>query len=228
MPDENPSDFSAPYRALIEHCERNNLKFVAAPERKSVSFFLSGQCAIYSGSLEISPDDEIFRVRMGLPVLAKDPAGRALVSEVLTRANHGLALGAFDIDMDDGDISYHIGQIILGERLEDEMIGGLVATALAAADRYFPGLMRVMFAGHTPDDAVYLCELDLHADCIETPAPPKQTPPAPPSAAPAPPRAKAKRRRPRKDSKQSRELPGLFETPETRECPPQEDPPADS
>ena len=30
---------------------------------------------------------------------------------------------------------------------------------LEMADRYFPALMTVMFAGHTPSDAVYLSEL---------------------------------------------------------------------
>lgn len=228
MSEETSPDFSAPYRALVDHCEQNELKFEAAPERKAVNFFLSGQCAIYSCTLDISPDDDLVRVRMVFPVVAKDSGTRAQVSETLTRANHGMALGSFDIDLDEGDISYHIGQIIIGS-LDDSTIGGIVATALAASDRYFPALMRVLFAGHTPGDAVYLSELDLHSESVQ--APPADARPEPPRPAPKPPRAKRKRRRSRKDLG-TRELPGLLDdkadapSPERADHPPKDAPPA--
>lgn len=207
MSDETSPDFSAAYRALVEHCEQNELKFDAAPERKAVNLFLAGQFAIYSCTLDISPDDDVVRVRMVFPVVAKHESARALVSETLTRANHGMALGAFDFDLDEGDISYHIGQIIVGV-LDDSTIGGLVATALAASDRYFPALMQVLFAGHTPGDAVYIAELDLHSARAEDPAPAQ---PEPPRVPPKAPRAKKSRRRARKDLGATRELPGLLD-----------------
>ncbi len=38
--------------------------------------------------------------------------------------------------------------------------GMTVRAAISTAERYYPGLMRMMFGGNTPADAVYLCELD--------------------------------------------------------------------
>jgi hypothetical protein len=64
-----------------------------------------------------------------------------------------------------------------------------------------------MFAGHTPADAVYLSELDVHAANIVT----GEDPPAP---APAPPKPVVKRpRAARKDPRSSMtsDLPGLFD-----------------
>ena len=67
--------------------------------------------------------------------------------------------------------------------------------------------MRVMFGGHTPADAVYLSELDVHAEDVE--AGEEKSPPAP-----TPPKPGAKRpKAPRMDlrSKTTKDLPGLFD-----------------
>jgi hypothetical protein len=67
--------------------------------------------------------------------------------------------------------------------------------------------MRVMFAGHTPADAVYLAELDVHAEDLKTDA-------AKPSPVTKPAKPVTKRpRAPRKDSrsKMTKDLPGFFD-----------------
>ncbi len=90
--------------------------------------------------------------------------------------------------------------------MNDEVIAGVFSVGLATADRYFPAIMRVMFAGHTPADAVYLSELDVHAEAVE----PGEEKPA---SAPNPPKPVGKKPRAvRKDSrfKKTSELPGLF------------------
>lgn len=118
-----------------------------------------------------------------------------------------MAIGGFDIDMDSGDISYHLGQVIRGHEFDDDTVAGVFTSSLATADRYFPALMRVMFAGYTPTDAVFLSELDVQADSVED-EPPVQLPTA---MGPKPPAKKP--RAPHKDPRleSTRELPGLFD-----------------
>ena len=118
-----------------------------------------------------------------------------------------MSIGAFDIDMDSGEMCYHLGQVIRGRELDDDIIGGVFSLALSSADRYFPAIMRVMFAGHTPADAVFLSELDVHAEAMEV----GETEPllAPPK--PVGKKRKAHRKSPR--SKMTRELPDLFDDP---------------
>jgi hypothetical protein len=109
--------------------------------------------------------------------------------------------------MDSGDISYHLGQVVRDGGLDDHTVGGVFSTALSTADRYFPAIMRVMFAGHTPSDAVYLSELDVHTGNIEVDE-------AKTAPAQGPPKPVVKRRRaPRKDprSTMTSDLPGLFD-----------------
>jgi hypothetical protein len=208
MSEETPSYGAVtPFEKLVHHFESNEFRFHADPETKSLQLFITGDCAVYNCRLQLTHDNDLIQVRVHYPVSARDPKIRPLVAEALARANHGMSIGNFDIDMDSGEISYHLGQVIGGLGLNDEIIGGVFSAAISTADRYFPAVMRVMFAGHTPADAVYLSELDVHAAAVE--ASEAESAPAPKPTKPV-----AKRPRgPRKDSrsKTTKDLPGLFD-----------------
>ena len=209
MSEENPSYGAVtPFEVLVRHFESNNFKFHADAESKSVQFFITGDCAVYNCRLQLTHDGDLIQVRVHYPVSARDSKIRPLVAEALARANHGMSIGNFDIDMDAGEISYHLGQVILGTGLDDDIIGGVFSAALSTADRYFPAVMRVMFAGHTPADAIYLSELDVHAEAAES----AESAPSP--APPLPKEATKKPRRSRRGAPPKRaagELPGLFD-----------------
>jgi len=201
----SPYGSSPAFETLVAHFETNDFRFLADPEAKSVQLFITGDAVVYNCRVQLTHDDDLIQVRIHYPVVARDAKIRPLVAEALARANHGMSIGNFDIDMDTGDINFHLGQVIRGPGLDDEIIGGVFSAALATADRYFPAIMRIMFGGHTPTDAVYLSELDVHAANIQT----GEDPPAP-----APPKPVVKRpRAPRKDprSTMTSDLPGLFD-----------------
>jgi hypothetical protein len=83
-----------------------------------------------------------------------------MAAEFLTGANWGLVIGNFEFDMKtDGEIRYHVSHLMPDGKLGDETIGALLSTALGTADRYWQGLMRVLYAGDSAQDAVDLCEL---------------------------------------------------------------------
>jgi len=208
MSEESPSYGAVtPFDVLVNHFDSNDFRFQTDPESKSLQLFITGDCAVYNCRLQLTHDDGLLQARVHCPVSARDLKIRPLVAEVLARANHGMSIGNFDIDMDSGDISYHLGQVIRGGVLDDDTIGGVFSTALSTADRYFPAIMRVMFAGHTPADAVYLSELDAHTETVEVDE-------AKTAPALAPPKPVVKRlRAPRKDprSTTTSDLPGLFD-----------------
>jgi hypothetical protein len=99
-------------------------------------------------------------------VHAREGKIRPLVLETLMRANHKLVLGNFNLDHSDGEIVYHLAAPIGEAGLEDEVVGKLFGTAMATTDRYFTALMRVMYGGHTPEDAIYLAELPIHSENV--------------------------------------------------------------
>ena len=102
-----------------------------------------------------------------------------------------------------------MGQVIPGGALEDKLIGGLFLTCMATSDRYFPALMRVMFGGSTPADAVYLSELDVHSAAIESGAASS----APAKSKPRSPAKKQSSRRKAYRNKSNAELPRIIDTP---------------
>ena len=125
MSEEIPSYGAAmPFEILVHHFESNNFKFHAVMESKTVQFFISGDCAVYNCRLQLTHGAELIQVRLHYPVSARDPEIRPLVAELIARANHGLSIGAFDMDMDSGEISFHLGQVIRGRELDDDTLEG--------------------------------------------------------------------------------------------------------
>jgi len=199
--DHSASEFGTPFQALVDHCEANELSFAIFREEKRVRLNICRKHALYTCHLRISTDDEIFQIHLNYPVLAKDEKMRPSVTEFFTRVNYGLVLGAFEVDLRDGEARYHISHLIGDGRLEDEVIRRIIGSALSTADRYFPAYMRVLFGGDTPEDAVFLAELDLNTQDTES---------EPASAeSPTPPTPKASKRKPRK----KRGKPGNSDTP---------------
>ena len=208
MSESSPSySSSEAFQTLVAHFESNEFRFHADPETKSLQLFITGECAVYNCRLQLTHDDDLIQARVHYPVSARDTKIRPLVAEAIARANHGMSIGRFDIDLDSGEMHFQIGQVIRGHELDDDTIGGVFSAALSTADRYFPAIMRVMFAGHTPADAVYLSEIDVHAAAVAA-----DEPKSAPASKPPKPAAKKPRASP-KDSgfKRTKDLPGLFD-----------------
>ena len=211
--------FGSPFQVVVDYCESAEIKFRAEPDVKGVFFSMRGEMAIYDVALLITHEDEVLQMYLTIPIATTDERFRPLVAEFVTRANHRIVIGHFDFDIDEGKLRYHIGHAF-GERgLDEDAVGRLFATAMGTADRYFPALMRTLVGGETPADAIYLAELDCHAETTEEDektgkeSSQEATPPPKPSA--------KKPRAPRKDPrlKSTRELPGLFERPREEKGP---------
>jgi hypothetical protein len=212
MSDENllpSSEFGTPFYALVEHFSAKGFKFQADIERRLLTLGISGETAEYNCALYLTHDDEVLQIQIDIPVSVRDAKQQPLAAEFVARANNRLVIGRFDFDHDQGRLRFHVGHPF-GEKLDDETISRLMGTALATADRYFPALMRALFGGHTPADAIFLAELDYPVEEGES----SKEEPAPPSkraSAPVAPPKKARRACRNTRSKSTKDLPGLFD-----------------
>jgi hypothetical protein len=68
----------------------------------------------------------------------------------LTRANFGLVLGNFELDLDDGEVRYKTSIDVEDDAISDALIDHLVAASITVTDRYLPGL-RAVIGGADPD-----------------------------------------------------------------------------
>jgi len=84
---------------------------------------------------------------------------RPAIMEFLHRVNFGLIIGNFEIDADDGEIRYKTSIDVEGDNLTYALIKRLIYPNVLMMDKYYPGIMAILYAGISPKEAVELVEL---------------------------------------------------------------------
>ncbi len=88
-----------------------------------------------------------------MPLNAPEPKRQA-IAEFITRANYGMALGNFELDFSDGEVRYKTSIDATHIDLTPGLIKPMVVTNYLMMDKYFPGLMSVIYANVSPAEAV--------------------------------------------------------------------------
>ena len=81
------------------------------------------------------------------------PDKRGQVAEVLVRANYGLLIGNFELDMDNGDLRYKTSVDVDGGQLTPKMVQNLIAVNVGTLNRYVPAVLSVIYGNVDPKDA---------------------------------------------------------------------------
>ncbi len=76
------------------------------------------------------------------------------VAEFITRANYGMIIGNFELDYGDGEIRYKTSVDVEDMEIREPLVRHLVYANVLTMDKYFPGLMRVLYAGIDPVNAI--------------------------------------------------------------------------
>jgi len=116
----------------------------------------SGEWELYGLARE---DDQQIVVYAECPLTAPEER-RAEVMEFITRANFGLAVGNFDLDLDDGEIRFRTSLDVKGDRLSPALLRQVVWDNIAVTDKYLPGLREVIESGVSAREALAKIESD--------------------------------------------------------------------
>ncbi len=81
-------------------------------------------------------------------------AKRIAVAEYLTRANYGLLFGNFELDFTDGEVRFRTSMNTDDAAINSVVARHLVQQNVNVADRYFSGLLRVVYGGLDPATAI--------------------------------------------------------------------------
>ena len=76
------------------------------------------------------------------------------VAEFITRANYGMIIGNFELDYSDGEIRYKTSLDVEESEITEPLVRHMVYANVLTMDKYFPGLMRVLYAGIDPVSAI--------------------------------------------------------------------------
>ncbi len=121
---------------------------------------------VYSGKngdircyAQIRMDLEQFVFYALAPIKAGEEV-RGDASEFITRANYGLRIGNFEMNYADGEVGFKSSLDFNGETLMDGLIRNAIYPAVQTMDHYLVGLMRVIYGGLTPLEAIEEVEGD--------------------------------------------------------------------
>ena len=87
------------------------------------------------------------------PVIAP-PEKRLLVAEFIARANYGMILGNFELDMRDGELRYKTSIDVEDSRIDAALIRHLVYNNVTIMDQYLPGFLAVIRDDISPGEAI--------------------------------------------------------------------------
>jgi hypothetical protein len=85
---------------------------------------------------------------------------RAAVAEAVARANYGLTIGHFDIDMHAGSLRFKTAVDVEGGELVTPMVHNIVGASLWSCERYHDALMSVAFGDVDPAAAIAAAEIE--------------------------------------------------------------------
>lgn len=137
------------FTALVDHLIEDGWKFEIIEGQTALKFPVRGKSGRLNVYADVDEDREILAFYSYLP--ANVPPERfADMAEFITRANYGMRIGNFEMDYRDGELRYKTSLDIEGGELTSKLIENLLGANLSTMDRYFHGLMRVIYGDSTP------------------------------------------------------------------------------
>jgi hypothetical protein len=112
-----------------------------------------GEHASYGVCFRAGDDPPALYCTVELPMPVPENQ-RARAVDYLNRVNWVLHFGNFELDPRDGQMRFRAMIDVTGATMVPELVGRTVASALSLCERYFPGLMGVVFGGVEPADAL--------------------------------------------------------------------------
>ncbi len=79
---------------------------------------------------------------------------RHAVMAFITRVNYGMAIGNFEMDLDDGEVRYKTSVDVENAHFSVPLMQSLVYTNVLTMDEYLPGIQAVAEAGVPPNEAI--------------------------------------------------------------------------
>lgn len=114
---------------------------------------LRGEHALYTCRYFVAEDLRAVVCYTRAPLFIPKPVRRKAM-EYITRANHGLLMGSFELNLDDGALFFRATCPVDDGVLTMRMACGIASAGVWTMDRYFPKLLEMIYAKRSAIDAV--------------------------------------------------------------------------
>ncbi len=144
---------------FMAYCDRRDLRVSRADSGNRVSLAFHEEHVDCHVVVYI---DEGAMIQSLTDCSVKVPAGaRNEIALALHRANYGLRLGKFELDLRDGELRFHISIPFADELPADKVLDRIVYTGSAMMNRYLPAFLSIIYGNEIAENAVALAEADL-------------------------------------------------------------------
>ncbi len=141
------------YDEMTKFLESEKLVFQPFPERGYAALHFTGTRVSWRCFAVANDELEVFKLLVQLPERVPGDQ-RAPMAEFITRANFGLNVGAFEMDMSDGELRFRVGVDLENTADCAPLLRQCLAAGLTTAERYYPGFMSILHADAHPRDAI--------------------------------------------------------------------------
>ncbi len=141
------------FQAMVNFFKEYNLYFQEIEENQILALGFEGKNGKYK-SLAIAREEEHQMIFYTISPLNATKSKLQVIAEFITKANHGIVMGNFELDFSDGEIRYKTSIDVEGEKLTSNLIKQLVFTNVAMMDKYLPGIRSIIEDNESPDEAI--------------------------------------------------------------------------
>lgn len=147
--------------------QRDNWKFTKVDDRPVIRLPFQGKTASWACIAQADEERERFVFYSICPLQTPKERFSAMF-EFLTRANYGLMVGNFEMDVSDGEIRYKACVGLKNVEINDPLFHNAIYPSLWTMDKYLPGIMMVL-TGKSAEEAIQYVEGPDHPPAPTTP-----------------------------------------------------------
>lgn len=153
VPEKEGKTHVSDFQKICNYLEAKDWHFCPKPDRGIIVSIGTGSNGTYQIVIDHKQDSCILIVYVYMP-LKVPPNKRLDVAEFITRANHGIVVGNFEMDFEDGETRFKGSTCYDGGILTNGMIEDVLQRSAFTMNRYFPGLNQIIWGNFAPQQAI--------------------------------------------------------------------------
>ena len=157
MSDATTSEAEPLFDAVVAVLDAEGWAFDRLGTRTALTAAFQGEAGQWTVAVMASEKQRRL-VAYSIAPLSAPAERRAAVAEFLTRANYGLPVGNFEMDLDDGEVRFKTAVDLADALVTDGLIRSLIHANVVLMDRYVKALHDVAIQGGDPAAAIKAAE----------------------------------------------------------------------
>jgi hypothetical protein len=148
---------TAAYEELISLLDEREVGYQCSDEDQSIATTFRGDVGNFRVFAQVDSDIQLFQVFGYSPIRIPEGA-RPAIAQAVARANYGLRVGKFELDLDDGEIRFQTSHILHDDAVGQDVIDRLIGNTMSMLDLYLPAFLSVVYGNEDPKDAIACVE----------------------------------------------------------------------